>query len=200
MKFLSKFALLSVLIVPVENKDNFLNLKYSKLEPNKVSLKDAIVINVNKSASPLFYKVDPPREIESIKIKGSIDVQDKISDFDNDSYFQLGIIYEGDYRPSWLVKKVLPEWLLKVLSISDKYGVGRIDFHEASTQGQKLDKEDSIRDIKMKFITNSYIKDSKIEMDIKPKSQKILGFWLRSDGDESKAKFTTKLEQIEISE
>ena len=119
-----KSYLFSVALIPVGATHNFMDLQYKELKPNKVKLEKEITISINKSASPLFYKMSEVKSLSSIKFEGRVDIQKKNDPKVDDSYFQLGIIYEGDYKPSGFVKSFLPEWLLKVLSISDKYGVG----------------------------------------------------------------------------
>lgn len=196
-----KSLLYSVVLIPVSSTDLFLNLQYSKGTPNKVTLSETITIAVNKSASPLFYKMPVVKKIKEITIEGSVKIQKQIENDQDDSYFQLGIIYEGDYRPNGFVKAFLPEWLKKVLSLNDKFGVGQISFHEVSAKGKILDKKDNIRDIKIFFKTNTHLDDkSHFKMKINPDNKKILGFWLRADGDDSKAQFVTNLKSLKIND
>jgi len=192
-----KLFLYSVVLIPVSATDSFLDLHYSKGNPNIVHLEKVIKIDVNNSASPLFYKFEPVQKIKSIQISGEINIIRAIKDDADDSYFQLGIIYEGDYRPNRFVKVFLPEWLKKVLSLNDQYGVGTIDFHEASIKGKVLDKSESVRDIKLNFKTTAHLSEkNSFQMNIVPEDKKILGFWFRSDGDDSQAKFQTQLNSL----
>lgn len=190
--------LFSIIIIPFNDPSSFLDLQYSKIKPNEVKLEKQVQINVDASASPVFYKMETPRVVKKINLTGNVKVDKAINKKEDDSYFQLGIIYEGNYRPSGFVKTFLPEWLLKVLSLSDKYGVGELEFHEASAAKVNLDKSDSIRDIKLNFKTATTIENGKFSMSIKPKKEKILGLWLRADGDESKAKFLTTIKSLEF--
>jgi hypothetical protein len=199
LKSLFKSCLFSFVIIPVTGTDQFLDLKYSKIKKNTVTLKDIVSISVDSTASPLFYKLPEVKAARSIEVIGAVEIVKKNTPTEDDTYFQLGVIYEGDYRPGAFVKSFLPEWLLKVLSINNKYGVGRIDFFEVSANGKVLDKSDSIRDIKIKFKTITQLSsNNKFKFKINLRKDKVLGLWLRADGDESKSKFKTYLSSMII--
>lgn len=188
----------SIILIPFLATTNFLDLKYSKLTPNQVKLDKTIEISVNESASPLFVKLDnEPMKYAEASIEGEVEIEKEIGNNENDSYFQLGVIYEGDYRPSGFVKAFLPEWILKVLTLSETTGVSEIDFLDVSNS-RELNKADNIRDIKLNFKTVSRLKDGKFKITTKFKDKKVLGFWLRSDGDDSKAKFILKINRFEV--
>lgn len=192
-----KNVLFSIILIPVTNTGIFFDLEYSKLTPNKVLIEKDITVQVASSASPLFVKIDPARPIKEIKASGVISIQEKITLNQEDSYFQLGVIYQGDYRPNFITKKFLPEWLLKVLDMNKDVGIGQIDFHEASYPGEEVDREDSIRSIKMTFKTQGMVdSNGKFQLSIKPRKENIIGLWLRSDGDDSKAKFSVKVTSL----
>lgn len=192
--------LLAVVIIPVADTGNFLSLKYSDIKPNKAVISETVSFEVDSSASPFFVKVDHTNKIERIKISGKVVIDKPISNFEKDSYFQLGIIYAGDYKPGGFVRNFLPEWLKIVLSLSKKDGVGEIDFFDVSPEGQILDKKESIKSIQMTFKTASKISQTggKFELEVSPKKTKILGLWLRSDGDDSSAKFKTTIENLKF--
>jgi len=201
MPIFKKLTLLSVIIVPIENKDLFLDLHYKKLTPNKVEISRTIEIKVDNSASPLFYKVDPPRKFKTLIFAGNVKIDKPLESEEKDSYFQMGVVYEGDYKPGSFVKNFLPEWLLKILSINDKYGVGNIDFHHVTNNKTLMDKKDSVRDINLSFKTITNLQsngDFKGEINLRDK--KILGLWLRSDGDDHKGSFKTNIKNIEFTE
>ena len=183
----------------MSSTDSFYNLKYSKGEPNKVQLSKTISIEVNKSASPLFYKFDKVQKIKEISLSGTVEIKKAIQDNKDDSYFQLGVIYKGDYKPNSMMKMFLPEWLKKVLSLNEDFGLSQILFYEVSPKGKNLKKKDKIRDIELKFKTISELgADGKFNMKIKPNDTEILGLWFRSDGDDSKAQFKTNIESLLI--
>lgn len=192
--------LFAIVIIPVTDTGNFLDLKYSDIKPNKAVVAETVTFEVDSSASPFFVKVDQTNKIEKIKISGKVVIDKAIADFEKDSYFQLGIIYAGDYKPGGFVRTFLPEWLKIVLSLSKKDGVGEIDFFDVSPKGQVLDKKESNKSIQMTFKTAGTItqEDGKFELEVSPKKTKILGLWLRSDGDDSSAKFKTTIENLKI--
>ena len=189
-----------MVIVPVANIDKFLDLKYSDIEPNKVEIAKEISFKVDSSASPFFVKINPLKKIQKIIVRGNIQIEKPISDFEKDSYFQVGIIYAGDYKPGGFLRTFLPEWLNIVLSLSPKSGVGDIDFYDVSPKGKKINKKDSIKSLEMRLKTVATINgaDGSFQIEINPKDTEVLGLWLRSDGDDSKAKFKTTIKLMEI--
>jgi hypothetical protein len=199
MKFLKKIKLYSIIIVPVLGPDQFLDLKYSDLTPNIVSLNKQISIKVDNSASPLFYKFEKVEKHKEISIQGLVKIESKLKSEEKDSYFQLGVVYAGDYRPNFFVKKLLPEWLLKILNINNKYGVGNIDFFHVTGNSTQIDKKDNVRDIKITFKTvTSLNKDGSFKFSTQLRNKKILGLWFRADGDDHQGKFKTQLSKVTI--
>lgn len=189
----------ALIIIPVSTPDQFMALKYSAIKPNKVSIGKNITIAVDNSASPLFYKVSKVKVYNSIQVEGHTEIETKLSSEKSDAYFQLGVIYEGDYRPSWLTKKLLPEWILKIINLNDQYGISDIDFHHFKLESGFEEKTDSIRDIKLNFIQSGKIEDDgKFKADIKLKNKKILGFWLRADGDDHHGRFKTTVSKLKF--
>lgn len=192
-------CLFSFVLVPVSDPSVFLDLKYKKIKPNIVNIEKEISIDVQSSASPLFVKLPEVKALKEISIKGSTEIKKEITNFQDDAYFQVGIIYKGRYRPGSFVRRFLPEWLLTVLNLNRKHGVGRIDFHSVSMRGQEINKTSKIRDIRMKFKTAAYFNDkNEFELVITPRQEEVLGIWLRADGDQSRAQFKTHLSNIEI--
>ena len=199
MKIFKVLPLLSMIIVPFESDKNFLDLQYKKLKPNNVILNKTIQISVKNTASPLFYKVDPPQEFKEAKISGKVEIIKNLKSEEKDTYIQLGVVYAGDYRPGSFVRNFLPEWLLKILSINEKYGVGYVDFNHFTNQDYKLDKTDSVRDIKMKFLTVGKLKkDGSFSGTIKLRDEKVLGLWLRADGDDHEGEFKTSINELSL--
>ena len=196
---LCRMHLFSVIIIPVSTPTDFLDLQYKKLPPNKVKIEKEISISVNDTASPLFYKFEEVKRHNEILVEGEVQIERALSSEEKDAYFQLGVVYEGDYKPNWLVKKILPEWLLKILSLNEDYGVGNIDFLHVTNSGYQIDKLDNVRDIKMMFKTvGKFDNNLKFQIREKLRERKILGLWFRADGDDHKGKFITKIKKVEI--
>lgn len=190
---------LSVIIIPLNSPENFLDLSYSKGESNIVHFEKNLKVEVKKSASPLFYKLPEIKKIKSIVVKGRVNVVRPINKAKDDAYFQLGVIYKGDYRPNSFVKMFLPKWLTTVLSLHEEHGVGQIDFHEVSAYGKKLDRKEQVRGVSMHFKTQTLLmQDRSFVLEVTPRDKEVLGFWLRSDGDDSKAEFKLTLSSMII--
>ncbi|MFT6631410.1 MAG: hypothetical protein ACJAS4_001359 [Bacteriovoracaceae bacterium] len=199
MTLLKKLKIYSIIIVPVLGPEQFLDLQYSDLKPNIVSIKESITLKVDRSASPLFYKFKDVKIHKDISIVGNVKIESHLKSEEKDSYFQLGVVYAGDYRPNFFVRKILPEWLLKILNINNEYGVGNIDFYHVSGNSTQINKKDNIRDIQISFKTITNLKkNGEFEFSVPMRDKKILGLWLRADGDDHHGKFETTLTKISV--
>ena len=198
MYFTKKLKLFSILI-PVSMPGQFVDLQYSSIKPNEVNIKKSISISVNKTASPTFYKFDKVKKHSQISVSGSVQIKKALETEELDSYFQLGVIYEGDYRPGFITKKFLPEWILKIVSLNKEFGLGEIDFFHVTGINTKMSKTDNIGDVKLNFKTIANIGiDNTFKFRINLKDKKVLGLWLRADGDDHDGVFTTKINHLDI--
>ena len=189
----------SVVAIPVQSPDSFVDLKYSDLKSNKVEISKQVEIKVDQSASPLFYKFEEIKKWSRIKVSGKVDVEKNLSSEKDDAYFQIGVIYEGDYKPGWVVRQVLPEWLMTIINLNSKYGLDSVDFYHFKKESGFKAREEAIRDIKLNFIELSKIEDSgEFSGEFELKDKKVLGLWLRADGDDHKGIFDVTITNLEI--
>ena len=189
----------SVVAIPVQSPDSFVDLKYSDIKPNNVEISKQIKVSVDRSASPLFYKFQEIKKWSQIKVAGKLEVIEKLKSEKDDAYFQVGVIYEGDYKPGWMVRQVLPEWLMTIINLNSKYGLDSVDFHHFSRESGFKAREEAIRDIKLNFISLGDINDKgEFSGEFKLRDKKVLGLWLRADGDDHDGKFNLTLTSLEI--
>lgn len=197
-KFLTGL-LYGAFLIPMPSK-NWLDLKYSKLPQNQVLMSKSIQIKVNSSASPLFYTFKVPINIDKLIVEGSAFVTKKIKKELDDSYFQIGVIYVGDYRPNSFIKMFLPEWMKILLKVGKDKGLSEIHFYGVSDKIDKKIKKQKVRDLKLVFQEISRIDEKgefRLNMTLK-NNKKVLGLWIRSDGDDSKAEFITTIKSIKV--
>lgn len=162
-----------------------------------MKLEKLVEIDVNKSASPLFYRMPEVKKYQQVDVSGKVIIQTPLTSEEKDAYFQLGVVYEGDYKPGGFVKVFLPEWLLKIFEINEDYGLSEVDFHHFSKEKGFKEKSESIRDIKLNFLEAGKIsKTGHFRTIIKLKPKRILGFWLRSDGDDHGGEFKLQIETL----
>lgn len=199
LNFLKTAPLLAVVAVPMESPDSFVDLKYKNIKPNEVELTQTVSIAVNESASPLFYKFNEVKKWSQVKVKGKVTVEKSLGSEKNDAYFQVGVIYEGNYRPGWVVRRILPEWLMTIINLNSNYGLDSVDFHHFSKESGFEARSESMRSIKLNFISLGSIgENGSFEGVVNLKDKKVLGLWLRADGDDHKGIFTTEISELEI--
>jgi hypothetical protein len=148
----------------------------------------------------LFYNFTSGTQVKEIKVSGRIKIEKEILKDKDDSYIQIGLIYKGDYRPSGFVRYFLPEWLKILLKNAKDQGLDKVTFYGASFNPKKELRVQNVRDIKLEFMPEQkIIDDGSFELSIQPvKFENVIGLWIRSDGDDSKAKFTTTIKSITI--
>ena len=197
MSLLKKLSLFSIVIIPFENMDNFVDLAYDSLPKNQITLEKVVKIKVNKSASPLFYKFDEPKKLRSIFVEGSLEIKSALKSEKKDTYFQLGVIYQGDYRPNFFVRKILPEWLLKIVDLNESVGISHVNFWHVGEE--TVNNSDSFGDIELNFKTIHTLNASKkFKFKVQTLDKKIIGLWLRSDGDDHAGVFTATISKLEL--
>ena len=188
--------LYSLVLVPFLAATNFLELKYSALPRNVVYLDKVIIIEVDRSASPLLYKLDDKSKYPRIIVDGNVDIQQPINPLVDDSYFQIGIIYEGNKIIDRLTRKLLPPLIKNVLTISPN-GASEIDFLDVSSD-RELDWKQQIMQIKLTYKTVTRLIDGKFEIQSQLKEKNIVGLWFRSDGDDSGGKFKVTVNNLRL--
>jgi hypothetical protein len=195
---MKKYVSMMSVVLPLQGAQ-WMDLQYSDLKNNKVSMGEKISIQVNESASPLFHVFDKRKKISKVYVEGKVKIEKNIDPKADDSYFQLGIIEHGNYKANAVARWFLPKWLKTLLELNRDAGLGDIHFYgvtDQTTLGKK--KETAVTDIDMSFQNLSKIDDKgrfKLEVPVKTGND-IIGFWLRSDGDDSKAKFDVTIESI----
>ena len=189
----------SILVVPSAEISNFLTLKYDEIPPNIVEIRRDVVIKVNQGASPLFYKIEPAQKFQKIKVIGELEVEKPLASERKDAYFQLGVIYAGDYQPSWLMKTWLPVWLKALLEIHPNQGLGTIDFHHFKKEKGFTPHSDRVRDVKLNYKDTGEIQtNGSFSAEILLREKEILGLWFRSDGDNHQGRFQITVKYLEM--
>lgn len=200
---MKKLLFYSSVLLPL-NGENWLDLQYAKLKNNHISLSEKeIVIKVDQSASPLFYHFEKLQPIKKIEVLGSVEISKPIALGIDDAYFQIGLIEKGDFKPGWLIRKFLPDWLLTLVEKNkDKdYGVGNIYFYGvAESDESSKSSSTKIQSIELKFKDVAKMDGSgsfHLRADIDAKGP-FAGLWIRADGDDGKAIFNVKIKEIKL--
>lgn len=167
-------------------------------------------ISVNKSASPLIYKMKAPVKVKSFKVSGFFKgalpqlPQGKTqgSKGADDFVLRLGFIVKGKQKLTWLQRLVAPSWLKKMERLlPDNHGIKEVLFFTTCQQASLLNKKrNHYLDPTLKETCILQIeKEGPIQMSHQLKNtQEILGLWISTDGDDSLAHFQLNIHSIEL--
>lgn len=171
------------------------------MKKNEVIFKEkALEISVNESASPLFYNFPKGEQLKEIQVSGKVTIENKILANKDDSYLQVGLIYNGDYRPNSFALYFLPDWLKVLIKNANNRGLGKVSFYGIALEPNEVKRVQQIRDIELEFMPDIKMSEKgEFVLSIEPeKPEAVIGLWIRCDGDDSKAKFTTVINAIKI--
>ncbi len=198
------FSLLAVAqtTIPFE-RSKWTELKYNNFSPNKVEyLTDSLKVNVDSSASPLVYKLDQVLEVSSfdviLKINGDLP---ESKEFEDDSFFRLGLVVLGDNHLGAVGKLFAPKWAQELFKLApDGAGLDKIYFFNIARSKNQLDKERINPASKYMFEKVIAVRDGEAQ-EVKYTLSKPLdtaALWISIDGDTTKSKFTTEIKSIKL--
>jgi hypothetical protein len=195
------------------NADNWKQLEYRNILPNKISTiienGDHLKISVFQSASPLIYKFENPKKIKSITLKavlnsGGLNFNGvKQGDKNGDDFIlRLGFVAKGNNQLNFFQKLTAPNWVMELYKLGDeKTGVDKIYFYNlASSDITWAERIHPLSNLISEKIVGKII-DKKIEFKFDLDSSKeYLGVWISSDGDDTKSKYELQIDQLAIDE
>lgn len=212
--YLSQFsqALFAVVALPLGDPTAWKELKFKSLPANKVSYENsALKIEVNASASPLIYSFDQIKNIRQVdvnlEIQGEMnsDQIKKWTEFEEDSYFRLGLVAKGEERPGKLKMVFAPEWVKTLFAMAPKgTGLDKIYFYNISAQKNLIGKKRLHPKSKYMHEENIVLfspdqKQTRLLVDL-PQGMDLAGFWISVDGDDSKSSFSVKIREFTYKE
>lgn len=179
----------------------FLHAQYSNIKANSISFnKKTIVIGVDQSASPLFYKMSRIKKYKRLILRGSVIIKKFISAGKDDAYLQVGVLYDGKHRPSSLKLMFAPDWIKKLFEFLGERGLGQLVFYDVSEEGVERTAKKDLSGIPFVFKTVAHFKPSEefqVVFDLDERWP-ISGLWIRADGDDSSASFTSQIFELRL--
>ncbi len=196
--------------IPVSDLQRWTSLSFSSIPANTVSVEDGnLHISVNKSASPLVYKLDEPLAVMSLAVKarwsgklnipqGAVQGEAGADDF----ILKLGIVEAGDRTLNWLQRRIAANWIQQLFKLAPKgTGIERINFL-STTQQQKLlgsrrthPLDDLLYETRVTYL------ESPGEFEMVYQFEEpvvVLGLWISSDGDDTGSSFDLTIDRITL--
>ena len=207
------FLFLAGFFAPLQKKEAWQILKYSKLKPSQnLFTEKGLIVKVNQSASPLIYPFEKPKKIKSIRVKAHLKgpslnfpsgVVQGSKGYD-DFPLRVGLVRQGEKTLSWLQRRLAPQWVRTLFKLAPEgLGVKGITYFTVVNQTQLLGTErihPQSELIEEKFVT-AVPTDGRIQFQQSfDYSEPVLALWISVDGDDTKSKFEILIEEIEIKE
>ncbi len=212
---LSQLSLMAVMLIPLNPKSDWQELKYKSIASNKVKLAGKkLQITVNKSASPLIQKFNSDKKVVSVtvsgqRLSGSLNIPEGAQQGQtkkpkaDDYLFRLGLVLEGKNKKPRIPGFLIPAWVKKMFKLAPEgKGIKHIYFlnvaEDKSSVGQKRP-----HPLEKKYLYEEVITSVGPEGRFKftksfKKPVSILGFWISSDGDDTKSQFSLEVDQISV--
>jgi hypothetical protein len=197
--------LFALMAIPVGTKEGWTELSFKKLTPNTVTVENnALKVSVDKSASPLVYKLDSIKKVKSIEAEVSFDgdVNETKHKWNEDSVFRLGLVVEGEKKLTGVRKYLAADWVLKLFSLApEESGLDKIYFYNIGKAPAELNQQ-RIHP-KSELLSEEIVAIRKDESTMKIKKQfslavPTMALWISIDGDDTKSKFSTTIKKITL--
>ena len=208
---LRQIILCSAFLIPLQEKDKWEDLKFSKINPHKLEFsKSGMKINVNSSAMPLIYPFKKVIKIKEVSIegerKGKLNLNPKLKQGakkNDDFALKFGLVIPGDKTLPFYKRAFAPQWIKRLFDLAPKdMGVDHISFINA-VEDPKLKGESRIHPLGDGLIKENNVwilnKEGKFNFTYKfnpPVSAAAI--WLAIDGDDTKSKYEMILNKIEL--
>ncbi len=213
MKYtLAFFILLSPFLANVSaeelislNKDKWEILQYSSIKPNVVdSNKQSLIIRVDESAAPIFYRLKKPKVVNEIvldaEVMGDLKLnKSKQGAKGNDDFsLRIGLVYQGEKRLGFFQKQMAAPWVKKLYSLAPKnIGVSHVEFFTVFQDKRLANTKNTSSDLMVDSFVIEQPSNGKIQTTIKvPSNKTVMALWVNSDGDDTKSKFAVKINKL----
>lgn len=198
-----------MVMIPLNPSPQWIDLSFRSIPKNTVAFKkDGLHIQVDKSASPLIYKLKDPLPVSHFKVVGQrhgdslrfpAQARQGKKGYD-DFVIRLGLVVKGERTLSWLEQKLAPAWVKTLFSLAPEgVGVKGLQFYSMGSQKEiegsmlTLDKRNLVTDTVVGTIESNgqFVLEKTL-----PEPQEILALWISTDGDDTQARFDLEVSSI----
>ncbi len=198
----------AVIALPLQDTGAWKQEKYSKITPSQVSFSpEGMLVRVESSASPLVYPILPAKRISGFRVAGEFQGLPIIKGAQGQKGFddyalRIGFVIPGEKKLSGLQKLFAPAWVKNLYaSVPAGAGIEGVRFFNVTQTkaqlGQKREhpKFELIREQFFAFTEA----DGKFDYALwLPEPFEAAAVWVSIDGDDTKSKFSVKLERLEL--
>ncbi|MGE4107774.1 MAG: hypothetical protein AB7F66_11205 [Bacteriovoracia bacterium] len=194
-----------LVLIPAQNLEaKWLRLSYSKIPPTEYKFSEAkLSIHVNKSASPLIYPFEKPAKLKNLRVKGVLLELPSMKPGKDDFVLRVGPAVEGPKQLNALQRIFAPKWITELDNLARSQG-RKLGHLELSVVGQKS----TPSNWKQRLHPDTDLIKEEVALEIdgigpfelqRSYSESLppsLGLWLESDGDNSDAQFSLRIDEL----
>jgi hypothetical protein len=180
-------------------------LNYNGIPANSVWFeKNEIVVEVNKSAGPLVYKLDKPGIVKKITVEATLQGSKAVETgtHDEDAVLRVGLVAIGDKTLTGVKKFFAPNWVKKLFELAPtNIGLDKIHFYNTTNRQNQLGvvRQYPASELIIESWTTFVGKEGPFNMLIElAKPLPVAALWLSIDGDSSQSKFSTRISKIDM--
>jgi hypothetical protein len=185
-------------------KENWKEISLGQVPDNKMEYGEKLKIIVNSSSSPTIFKFEEIEEISAIDFDISVlgEMKKPLTEtgFEEDSYFQLGLIAVGDNYLGAMGKLFAPKWVKELFGFAPEgKGLEKVYFYNVASQKSSVNQERQNPKSKYMYEKVIFTKDDtggKMLSYTLPKKLKTTALWIGAEGDYTSSEFTTTVNSI----
>lgn len=200
----------AMISIPLDDAKSWVQLAYRGIPPNSVEFnRGGIHISIDRSASPLIYRLDQPVRLTGFTVEGSWRGRIQIPDGTiqgvnsaDDFVMKFGIVAAGDKRLNWFQKRIAAPWILRLYELApDGSGISNIRFYSTTQQPELLGTS------RTHPLSDLIYEERVLHLD-SPGSFKLsksfdeptetLALWISSDGDDTGSEFEVTIDSITL--
>ncbi len=190
--------------IPLESA-RWVALSFSKIPANQVLFNEGVLsVNVKSSAGPIVFKLESPRKVAKVAVRGTFKGAKKLetTEFDEDSILRVGLVAAGDRTLSAVKRVFAADWVKKLFALAPpKTGLDKIYFFNATNRPHLVGKsrEHPKSDLLVEKIVKSVAESGDFVMDFAVDTPiDTVALWLSIDGDDTKSDFELLIKSITI--
>lgn len=201
----------ALLSIPLSTSTNWEVLTFRNIPSNKVEFtKLGLNISVDKSASPLIYKLPKSEPIFQIEVEGRIvsgslklaNPKEQGIKANDDFVLRLGLVAEGTKKLNWVQRTAAPAWIKRLHEVAPKgKGIDAIYFYEVSQDPSLIGNKRThpLSDLMKEEVVATVGSDGKFQFTKTLDAPlPVLGLWISSDGDDSKSTYQVLITSINL--
>jgi len=196
--------------VPVADLTAWKVLSYRYIAANRVAVNSGTLhIAVDKSASPLIYKLEEPLKVVAVTLDanwaGGLQIPPNAiqgEDGADDFVLKLGIVESGDRTLNWLQRRIAADWVRQLFKLAPAdTGIKRINFL-STTQQQGLvgsARGHPLSELLYETRVTHLPSVGEFSMSYRfPEPVDVLGLWISADGDDTLSTFDLQIRRITL--